>query len=492
MLKNYKLEDLYQLEKTTEIKNKTKESSTIIKEKKELYGEVPTPFRFVEKILSIIPAHAYGNPTLKWLDPGAGTGNFSIILYFKLMKGLEAIFPIVEERSAHIIKNMIYIVELRPENIIILRNLFGLNANVYECDFLAFEPLNPFDVIIGNPPFNYNGLKKVPTNSTEKKTQVGNTVWTHFVKKSIALLKPETGLLCIFIPSIWLKPDKEKMYECLTQYDIQYLNCISNTETNRIFKGNAQTPSCYFLLTKRLSTGTIRMFDTDQNKYIEYYLFKNEPIPVFGQAIIQKLQKYCIKPTATGLKCNTIEVIKTNMPSKKVKISADKTDEYKYENISTCRLKKDNVSPELIINYSNKPLAFAGIPKLVLAHKMYGFPYLDLSGQYGISTRDSYVILKETPEELRMCQRFLSTKTALYLFEATRYRMKYLERYAFDLCPDITRIPDFYNKINKINKINIKNEINDETIADYFGLDEADRQHIQNLHSKNYNFFLFT
>ena len=489
MLKNYKLEDLYKLEKHKET-NKTKEHSATIQERKQLYGEVQTPLFFVEKILSIIPTSIYRNPLLKWLDPGAGTGNFSIILYFKLMAGLEAIIPIVNERSDHIIQNMIYIVELRPENIIILKNIFGPDANIYEYDFLAFESvasLSPFDVIIGNPPFNYNGLKKVPTNSTEKKTQDGNTIWTHFVKKSIALLKPETGLLCIFIPSIWLKPDKEKMYQYLTQYDIQYLKCISNTETNRIFKGNAQTPSCYFLLTKQLSTGTISIFDTDQNKYIDY-LFKNEPIPVFGQAIIQKLQKYTTKPTATAsaFKGTYIEVIKTNMPSIKVKISADKTDEYKYENISTCRLKKDNISPELIINYSNKPLAFAGIPKLVLAHKMYGFPYLDLSGQYGISNRDNYIILKENPEELIMLQKFLSTKTALYLFEATRYRMKYLERYAFKLIPDITQIPDFYNKIKEINEIN---EINDKTIADYFGLDEIDCHHIQKLHSKNYNFF---
>ena len=296
MLKNYKLEDLYKLEKHKET-NKTKENSATIQERKQLYGEVQTPLFFVEKILSIIPTSIYRNPALKWLDPGAGTGNFSIILYFKLMSGLESIMPVIKERSDHIIKNMIYIVELRPENIIILKTIFGQDANIYECDFLAFEhvaSLSLFDIIIGNPPFNYNGLKKVPTNSTEKKTQDGNTIWTHFVKKCVALLKPETGLLCIFIPSIWLKPDKEKMYEYLTQYDIQSLNCISNTETNRIFKGNAQTPSCYFLLTKRLSTGTISIFDIDQNKYINYYLYKNEPIPVFGQAIIQKLQKYII------------------------------------------------------------------------------------------------------------------------------------------------------------------------------------------------------
>lgn len=444
-----------------------------IKEKKQLYGEVKTPLSFVEKILSIIPECTFKDTTLRWLDPGSGTGNFSIVLYFKLMAGLAQAIPVQNERSDHIIQNMIFMVELQPENITILKTLFGTTANICECDYLDYEnPLSPlsqfaFDIVIGNPPFNCNGIKKVPTNSTIQKSHDGNTIWPYFVKKSVAFLKPNTGLLCIFIPSIWMKPDKEKMYEYLTQYDIQRLHCFSNTETNRLFSGNAQTPSCYFLLTKRSSTSIISLFDTDQNQYIDYHLTKGAPIPLFGQAIMQRLQSKA-----------TIQVIKTNMPSKKVKISAVFTDEYKYANISTCRIKKDNITPELIINYSNKPLAFTGVPKLVLAHKMYGFPYLDLSGMYGISNRDNYVIVKENPEDLIKLQQFLSTKTALYLFEATRYRMKYLERYAFQLIPDITLIPEFFYEI-----------INDATIADYFGFSQIDCQNIKKLHSKNYNFF---
>ena len=108
---------------------------------------------------------------------------------------------------------------------------------------------------------------------------------------------------------------------------------------------------------------------------------------------------------------------------------------------------------------------------------MYGFPYLDKTGQYGISSRDNYVILKENIEDLVILQKFLSTNTALYLFEATRYRMKYLERYAFQLIPDITKFKDF------------PKEINDDTIADYFQFDDEDRKNIQNLHKKKYTFF---
>jgi tRNA1(Val) A37 N6-methylase TrmN6 len=477
MIKNFNLEEIKNLDKKWLFQTQ--------KENKKLYGEVYTPFDFADKILSVIPPKTFANPHLQWLDPGSGTGNFSIVLYYKLLKNLILVIPDIEERKNHIIKNMIHMVELREENIKTLKFIFGNDANIYEGNFLNYN--NPadcqsytnkplyFDVIIGNPPFNSNGLKKVPTNYQANKKYDGNTIWISFIIKSISLLKQDTGLLCMFIPSIWLKPDKLKMYEYLTQYDIQFLNCLSNTETNKIFKGDAQTPSCYFLLTKRPTTNMILIYDKNCNTYINYYLNSGTPIPVFGQKIIKKLQRYCFLHTDIN---NAIRVIKTNMPRKNTILMPQKTEEYKYPNITTCKLKLNTNEPELIINYSNKPLIFSGVPKLILAHKMYGFPYLDISGRYGISNRDNYIIIKENPEELKILQKFLSTKTALYLFEATRYRMKYLERYAFQLIPDITRLAHF------------PREINDETIAKYFGFDQNDKEAIQNLHKKNYKFFV--
>ena len=483
MIKNYTLEDMEYQEKTKSL------ISTV--ENKKLYGEVNTPLHFVKEILELIPEYKFKNPCLKWLDPGCGTGNFSIILYFKLLVHLEEAIPEIESRKDYIIKNMIYMIELQPENIKFLKYLFGETANIYEGDFLKYNTPNnicelngksmplKFDAIIGNPPFNSNGLKKVPTNKHNNKSEDGTTIWVSFIIKSIALLEDGSGILCVFIPSLWMKPDKEHLYEYLIQYDIQYLNCISNTQTNKIFKGNAQTPSCFFLLTKQSSSNVMTIYDRNHNKYISYYIKNGAPIPVFGQEIIKKLQKFCyIWDKDDEVYNNAIVVLKTNMPPKNTVLSATKTTEFKYSNITTCKLISNTNSPELIINYSNKPLIFADVPKLILAHKMYGFPYLDLLGEYGISNRDNYIIIKKNLEDLVKLQQFLSTKTALYLFEATRYRMKYLERYAFQLIPDITRLADFPKVIN------------DDTIAEYFGFDEKDKQNIQELHKKSYKFFV--
>ena len=57
----------------------------------------------------------------------------------------------------------------------------------------------------------------------------------------------------MIIPSIWMKPDKAKMYYYLMNYKILNLRCFNNTETNKIFSREAQTPTCILLLSKELN-----------------------------------------------------------------------------------------------------------------------------------------------------------------------------------------------------------------------------------------------
>jgi hypothetical protein len=447
----------------------------IIKEERSediLCGEINTPLTFVETILSIIPEVMFSNPELKWLDPACGCGNFMIILYFKLMKGLEYSIINIEARKEHIIKNMIYMIEIQEKNVDLLRRIFGTNANIICADFLKYGIEYSYDitidVIIGNPPFNLGNKLKVPSSINDKKND-GTTIWPEFVRKSVQLIKEKTGKLCFFIPSLWLKPDKQQMYNFILNYKIEYLNCYSNTESNKIFKGKAQTPSCFFLLTKIQSNNLISIYDANAQRYISYKinLLEHKPIPLFGQEVCNKLQEKNYK---------TLKVIKTNNPNAIIK--KERSEEFQYENVRTCILIGINkLTPSLVIDYSNKKLLYSNIPKIILAHKMYGLPYLDVEGKYGVSNRDNYIIIKEDIKDLLKLQKFLSTKTALYVFEATRYRMKFLEKNAFDLIPDITQLNDF------------PEEINDDSIAEYFGFNENDKKNIQKLHKKNYNFF---
>ena len=462
-----------------------KQDFSVSKTDKLYFGEIYSPFSLIQNMFGLFAPEVFSNKEAKWLDTGAGTGYFSMILFDLLNKGLSTVILDAEERKCHIIEKMLYLIEIKPSNVEILKERFGPHANIIADDFLTYHTkCNIFDYIIGNPPYNAHGMKKVPTNKKDQKKEDGQTVWMLFIKKALTLLKPNTGQLCYIVPSLWMKPDKAGLYNILTQYNIEKIHCLTNTETNQLFKGEAQTPTCYFLLTNIFEKNAtiynynhnhnknINIYDKNYKTYVNYAYTFGTPLPLFGQNIVKKIQPYILK--AGG----PLKVIKTNMPSKHAVLSKSyDVIHFPYPNITTCLLR--GLQPELVLNYSSAPQPYYNQSKLVLAHKMYGFPYLDAAGTYGIANRDNYVILKEGTQalaDLEKIKAFLSTKFALYIYEATRYRMKYLEKYAFELLPDITKLADFPVIIN------------DETVAAYFGLCEADEQHILN-HSKNYGMF---
>ena len=466
--------------------DKYKQTILFSKDNKARYGEINTPFWLIEKMLDILPETIFSNPDLKWLDPCCGCGYFMIILFKRLYNGLKKIIPDKKERKDHIIENMLFMVEINTENKSRLRDLFGESANIFIYDFLSNIEIIiqdelekkcetekntiEFDVIIGNPPYNSQGNIKVPTNTNSKKTEDGKSIWRDFTKKAVSLLKPH-GYLNFIIPSIWMKPDRFDMYKFLTQYKIERLHCFTNTETNRIFKGEAQTPTCYFLLRKQLHPVNFRnlaIYDKDQDKYVKYKLLPEYPIPVFGCSIIQKLIPFIEK-------YGCITAIKTNEPSKSLNFNTESTTEYKYPCILSATFQKQEpVELSFKTNYCSESPPYYGESKLILAHKMYGFPFIDLQGKWGISRRDNYIILDKSNINLTKIQQFLSTYFALYVFEATRYRMKYLEKYAFQFLPDVTRIADFPDTIC------------DATIAEYFGFSLQEQNAIMTLHNKKY------
>ena len=449
----------------TIIKDDFEQDLTVDPECKSLYGEIFTPFELIEKMFDMMDENVFSDPSKTFMDAGAGSGFFSVALYWRLMNGLSDSFPDEGERSKHIIEKMLHFSELREENVNKLISLFGNNANCYFGNYLEYTEKR-FDYIIGNPPYNCNGIKKVPTNNVKNKKQDGKTIWIDFVKHSVDRLNTGGEILFI-IPSIWMKPDREKTYDFITRYKIRKLICMTNTQTNSYFRGEAQTPTCLLYLRKEPNDYLVEIYDQDMQDYITYSYQEQEPLPVFGASILQKTKAHSVD-------LHLPKVYKTNMPPKGTTLVDKLSKSNTYANIRTTVL--DGLNAKLVIQYSNKELAFYGKKKLVMPHKMYGFPYIDYTGQYGICNRDSYVILCDDTSVLERLSQFFKTKTALYLFESTRYRMKYLEKYIFQLLPDITKLSDF------------PHDITDESIADYFGYTLEERSAIQNLHKKQYTF----
>ena len=70
------------------IKNIINSFSIVNTNNKIQMGEVFTPFNLIIEMVDHFPKSLWKNPKLKWLDPGSGIGNFSMVYY--LGKGLKS------------------------------------------------------------------------------------------------------------------------------------------------------------------------------------------------------------------------------------------------------------------------------------------------------------------------------------------------------------------------------------------------------------------
>jgi hypothetical protein len=132
-------------------------------EKKQL-GAVYTSEELINTMLDKLPSNTWSNPKLTILDPSSGIGNFMVVIFHRLMKGLKTKIPDDEKRKRHILCNMLFMSEIDPKSVRLCYKIFdtfkNYNMNIHLGDSLVFkhnkEPGWPskFDLIVGNPPYN--------------------------------------------------------------------------------------------------------------------------------------------------------------------------------------------------------------------------------------------------------------------------------------------------------------------------------------------------
>ena len=161
---------------------------------KHKFAEVFTPPELVKEILEKIEIDITESINGRIYEPGVGQGAFLeqiINKNFKSYDGCE-INPTEEFKTK-------YFNTANPN--------INHNINIFEGDFFNHE-LKEYDLIIGNPPFYQDGFKGPPCAKTRK----GKTIWPQIVKRCWQHLAPD-GILAMVLPCIWLKPDKEKIYD---------------------------------------------------------------------------------------------------------------------------------------------------------------------------------------------------------------------------------------------------------------------------------------
>lgn len=395
---------------------------------KSFYGEIPTDYSLISDMFSLIPENFFYDPNKTWLDPCCGEGYFSIFLYNKLFNCLEEIFPDEKERKEHILHNMIYQIEYNYEHIPHLYSIFGEDANILCCDYLKTRDIGKFDFIIGNPPFNVGGKIKTPCLKNFNKKKDGKRAWDSFVRKSVESLN-DGGFLLFITPSIWMKKNNY-FHEYMTQFNICRLHTLNNTESNYIFHGNAQTPTSYYLLQVSIGGGyedenrVVNVYDETIEKYVEWKKSYGT-IPVYAPL---RFLKCIFKKKHLGVKVLSDYTKKTNMPSKKIKFLKEKLDDSLICPLhkSIRSIKKGNT---LDITYSDLPCVFHGVEKLIFTN---GYVFHDISGMYGISNRDIYVISGLKREKLIEIKEKLLRQNIFPPYRGMRFRMGYLEKDYFE------------------------------------------------------------
>jgi hypothetical protein len=210
-----------------------KENLSVRDIEKNKYGEVFTPYSYICDLLDQLPARVWSDPDLRWLEPASGIGNFCLVVYMRLMKGLADAdaFPDQVARHEHILRKMLFMVELNEENVSRTRDLFGDLVNIRCADFLSTSSYVA-DIIIGNPPF------QTPRDTARISSKGGQTLWDKFIMKSLEILRHSSEdsaedtkdrFLCFITPPAWRKPSSPHgLWTMMTRdsCSLQYLHMI--------------------------------------------------------------------------------------------------------------------------------------------------------------------------------------------------------------------------------------------------------------------------
>jgi hypothetical protein len=350
---------------------------------KEKSGEVSTPYFLRQDMIALLKKYRpnFFKQPRKVFEPCCGKGGFVVDIAAEFQDGLKELYPDPVERTRVIMEECIYYADINPVNIEIVTNVLldpenKYAKNYYLGDTLEIETLPEFDLVIGNPPYNADGINN------------GATLWQKFVRKSIECWIKPGGLLCYVHPNGWRKPTTERcslnhgLFEQMTQENTMLELHIHNAKDGqKTF--NCGTRYDYYLMKKKHpNEWATTIIDEERVE-------KNMKITGdwLGNFNLEKIQQV----TSGETKCKIVKG-KYSRTSKKHS-RKKKSEEFKYPLIYQTPTRAIRLIWSNIYDKHDRNL-----PKVIIGDSGGGSCQLDLDSKFGM-TGDAFGIVVDNEEE---------------------------------------------------------------------------------------------
>ena len=232
-----------------------------IKDVRKDFGIFFTPERIVDFISGLVDKSRWEDAkSVHILEPACGLAQF--------LTGMMRNHP--ELRSAA----QFFGVEINSDIVHYLKTLaFAKSFHIINTDYLLWEPLRKFDLIIGNPPYGIPSLSEHYTIKTDPATKekykekfetwFGKyNVYGAFIEKSVKLLKPD-GQAILIVPATFLILDEFKK---LRQFLSRSGKCDFIYCGSEVFKPDADVAALILNFKKSASENGMRLMEFHDGK----------------------------------------------------------------------------------------------------------------------------------------------------------------------------------------------------------------------------------
>jgi hypothetical protein len=396
---------------------------------KSKFGEVFTPVSMIKTLFSGFPKNIWKKSSTTWLDPAGGIGNFSLVLFFFLMDGLQTEIPNDTKRAKHIIEKMIFIAEINSNNVNICKKIFkticpSAIPNIHKGDFLKLNTSDikwphKFNCIIGNPPYNIGG------------TGLEGTKRTHivFTEHSLKLLDKH-GYLAFICPPSYRETNTpmNKLFQDAKGHFI-FIKIYGAQDTAKLFHIQGRVDGFIY---QTDTTGTTTIDDEYNIITTNIQIDLNKHIPNFGFTIFQKLYQ----------RVNKVGNIKSFRNTEMSSIKSN-----------TFGCNGRNKVLHLIVEKGKrvfrtvKKHSLASTPKLLINGLGVPYVYYDSKGEYGPS-QSPVIVLNPSKNIVNL------TKSKFFSFVAWGLRLTGNNNlpYLFNAIPDISKDQNQYKTMDDIKR----------------------------------------